>query len=287
MALICQPPKIAPATPSRQRLATPERQLVEHRRHQPVPDVEDRRSPLAFEAVAVLREQRVAVEHADAAAVVLGLRQRVADQHRESAIEPPGEFRGQRVVLGLGDVADLLDLGELRIRPPALHAAGPRRHLVGVVHPLEPFAAGPEIADLQCRRRPELALDVEDVLNHVRRLAVELVAQDVVIRHADQRRLHAAGVGARSGERRVPVEIQQHRIGDVLTTAGRVARHVEPRVAGVLHVEDAGAGADRPARARRPRPPHTRSEVQLVVIDQATAQPAVARDLDVRREPDR
>ena len=71
-------------------------------------------------------------------------------------------------------------------------AAGPRRHLVGVEHPLEPFAAGPEVADLERRDAAELALDVEHVLNHVRRLAVVHVAEDVVIRHADERRLHAA-----------------------------------------------------------------------------------------------
>ena len=178
MALTCQPPRIAPAAPLfAHGLPSPERQLVEHRRDEPVPDVEDRQPPLALEAVAVLREQRVAVQHADAAAVVLGLRQRVADEHGEPTVEPPRELRRQRVVLGLGDVADLLDLGELRVRPPAREGAGPRSHLVGVEHPLEAFAAGPEVADFERRVRVELPLDVEHVLNHVRRLAVVHVAE--------------------------------------------------------------------------------------------------------------
>ena len=51
-------------------LARAKRQLVEHRRDEPVPHVEDRQGPLALEAEAVLRKQRVAVERADAAAVV-------------------------------------------------------------------------------------------------------------------------------------------------------------------------------------------------------------------------
>ena len=71
-----------------------------------------------------------------------------------------------------------------------------------------------------------------------------------------------------------------------LTTPDRVARHVEPRIAGVLHVEDAGAGTDRPGVAGRPGPSDPRSEIQLVVIDQTPAQGAVAGDLDVRIESD-
>src|SRR5262249_28385503 len=51
-------------------LAGAERQLVEHRHGQAMADVEHRRSPLAIETEAVLREQRVAVERPNAAAVV-------------------------------------------------------------------------------------------------------------------------------------------------------------------------------------------------------------------------
>ena len=138
----------------------------------------------------------------------------------------------QRVVC-LGNVADLLDLGELRVRPPARKGVRPRGDLVGVEHPFEAFAARPEVADLERGVRVELPLDVEHVLNHVRRLAVVHVAVGVVILHADERRLHAADVAARSEERRVPVEIQQQRVGDILPAADGVARHVEswiPRV---------------------------------------------------------
>ena len=66
---------------------------------QPMPDIEDRRSPFAVEAAAVLWEQRVASEHADAAAVVLGLRQRVATRTENPRLSRSGELRGQRVVL--------------------------------------------------------------------------------------------------------------------------------------------------------------------------------------------
>ena len=89
---------------------------------------------------------------------------------------------------------------------------GPGTDLVGVEHALEPLALRPEIADLHGRRAAELSLHVEDVLNHVRRLAVVHVAEHVVLRDADQRRLHAAGIGARPGERRVPIQIQQQRV---------------------------------------------------------------------------
>ena len=156
-------------------------------------------------------------------AVVLGLRERVADQCRESAVEPPRKFHGERVVPGFGDVADLLDLGELGIRPAARGRAFSGRHLVGVEHPFQPLAPGPEIADFHGRGPTELALDVEHILNHVWRLAVVHVAEDVVIRHADQRRLHAARVGARSKERRAPIEVQQQRVGDVLPATRGVA----------------------------------------------------------------
>ena len=47
-----------------------ERQLVEDRRDEPMAHVEHRRSPLALEAETVLREERVAIEDADAASVV-------------------------------------------------------------------------------------------------------------------------------------------------------------------------------------------------------------------------
>ena len=66
------------------------------------------------------------------------------------------------------------------------------------------------------------------------------VAEDVVIRHADDRRLHAARIGARSEERRIPVEIQEQRVGDVLPAAALRAMS-NTRIASVLHVEDARA----------------------------------------------
>src|SRR6185295_10332812 len=61
-----------------ERLAVAERQLVENRRDEAVPDVEHGQAPFALEAEAVLREQRVAAEGADAAAVVRGLGQRIS-----------------------------------------------------------------------------------------------------------------------------------------------------------------------------------------------------------------
>src|SRR5918993_4735712 len=95
-----------------------------------MPDVEDREPPLASapdfirRAVAVLWEQRIAVERADAAAVVRGLRECVPDEGREPVVEAPCQLRGHRIVPGLGHVADRLKPGELRVRPAGLRAAG-------------------------------------------------------------------------------------------------------------------------------------------------------------------
>ena len=145
---------------------------------------------------------------------------------------------------------------------------------------------GAEVADFERRRAAELALDVEQVLEHVRRLAIGHVAQHVDVLQAHQRRRHAAVVrrAAAAPERRVERQIrrQQHRV--VAAASRQVARHVEPRVAGILHIEDAGAGAERPLLARVPGPAEPRREVLLVVENQPIAEPAVARHLNVRRE---
>ena len=190
-------------------------------------------------------------------------------------MEPPGELDRQRIVPGLRDVADFLDLREFRIRLPALHRsddAGNR--FVPIEHPLQTIAAGAEVADFERRRTAELALDVEQVLEHVRRLAIGHVAQHVHVRQAHQRRRHAAVVRAPAAapERRVERQIRRQQQRVVATASGQVARHVEPRVAGVLHVEDAGAGAERPLLAGVPRPAEPRREVLLVVENQADRQ---------------
>src|SRR5258708_18995600 len=71
----------------------------------------------------------------------------------------------------------------------------------------------------------------------------------------------------------------------VVTTASRqVARHVEPRVPGILHVEDARACAEGPFLAGVPCPSEPWSEVFLVVVNQAVAEAAVTSLLDVRRQ---
>ena len=103
----------------------------------------------------------------------------------------------------------------------------------------------------------------------------------------DQRRLHTTRIVACTGEWRIPVQVQDQRVGRVLTTAGRVTGHIESRIPGVLHVEDAGAGTKRPVIARRPRPSDPGREVQFVVVDEAPAQLAASRGLDVGRKADR
>src|SRR5467141_1187198 len=100
--------------------------------------VEDRQPPLAGEAETVLREQRVAIEDADAASVVRRLGERITGKHRQSLVEPPGELDRQRVVLGLRDVADFLDFRELRIWLPALYRSGdPGNRFVPIEHALQ------------------------------------------------------------------------------------------------------------------------------------------------------
>ena len=145
---------------------------------------------------------------------------------------------------------------------------------VPVEHPLQTIAVRAEVADFERRRAAELTLDVEQVLEHVRRLAIGHVAEHVDVRQAHQRRRHAAVVrgAAAASERRVERQVRRQQQRVVAAASRQVARHVEPRVAGVLHVEDAGAGAERPLLARVPRPADPRREVLLVVVDQAVAQ---------------
>src|SRR5688572_19264872 len=117
-----------------------------------MPDVEDRRTPLTSaadfvrRAVAVLREQRIAVEGADAAAVVGRLRQRISNESREAGVQPTRELHRERVVFRFGDVADGLQPGEFGVGPPRRGQAGPRDYLVAVEHALELPGAGAEIA---------------------------------------------------------------------------------------------------------------------------------------------
>ena len=185
-----------------------------------MPHVKDRQPPLAVETETVLREQRVAVEHPDTAAVVRRLGQRITSKYRQSPMEPPCDLDRQRIVPGLRDVADFLDFRELGIRLPALHRTGePGNRFVPIEHALQTIAVGAEVAELECRRAVELALDVEQILEHVRRLAIGHVAQYVDVRQADQRRCHAAvvrGPHASEGDVEGQIRRQQQR---VVTTA--------------------------------------------------------------------
>src|SRR5207253_7152049 len=131
-------------------LAVAERQLIKDRRHKAMTHVEDRQSPLALEAEAVLREQRVPTERADAASAVYGLGQRVADEQRQPFVEPACELDGQRVVPSLRDVSDFLNFRVLRIRLTALNrACEARNRLVPVEHALQTIAVGPKVTHFE------------------------------------------------------------------------------------------------------------------------------------------
>src|SRR5439155_23629911 len=73
----------------------------------------------------------------------------------------------------------------------------------------------------------------------------------------------------------------------VAATSGQVSRHVESRVPGILDVEDAGPASKRPLVGGTPGQSQTRGEIQFVIVDQAIAQSAVARDLDGGIESER
>ena len=128
------------------------------------------------------------------------------------------------------------------------------------------MADAAEIADFEQRFRGQLALHVQHVLHGVRRAAVVGVGE---------------GIGSRARWPRPPAmeasELSQFRFGIVgigveAQPAGQVARHVEARVAGVLRIEHAGAGADDPLRRRGPGDAEARREVVLVDAHQPVAE---------------
>ena len=65
----------------------------------------------------------------------------------------------------------------------------------------------PDRANLERSISAEFALDIEDVLNHVRCLAVVHVSEHVVLWNAHQRRLHAARIFSRPTEGSFPGQL--------------------------------------------------------------------------------
>src|SRR5207247_4982786 len=83
-----------------------------------------------------------------------------------------------------------------------------------------------------------------------------------------------------------PVQIQLSGRRAVAAAARRVARHIEPGIAGILSVEDTGARTHNPFGARVPGDPEARRKIFLVVSNQPLAEAAITRDLDRGIEPD-
>src|SRR5262249_24925244 len=134
----------------------------------------------ATDAVAVLREERIAAQSANATAIVDGSRERIAGQIGQAAGEAPGHLHREGMIVGVGGIADFLDAAELLERRAIDDRAGcPGDRLVEREHADQPVALRAEIADLSGGGTAELALNVQLVLHDVRGLAVIFVAEHV------------------------------------------------------------------------------------------------------------
>src|SRR5207247_1176598 len=89
-----------------QELAFAYRKIITAAEHEPMACVERGQRPLTSEASAVLRKQRVEALHADAAAVVDGLGERVGTRRAQALPGTPGDLHAARVVEGVETVRD-------------------------------------------------------------------------------------------------------------------------------------------------------------------------------------
>ena len=89
-----------------QELAFAYRKVITTAEHEPMAGVEGRQRPLTSEASAVLRKQRVEALHADAAAVVDGLGERVGTDQAQALAETPGDLHAAGVIDGVETVRD-------------------------------------------------------------------------------------------------------------------------------------------------------------------------------------
>src|SRR5882672_947344 len=80
-----------------------------------------------LDVVVVLREVLVSAVGSDRAACIDRLRKRVTHEDIEMRAEPLGVLEGQRMVIGVHYSVGLLNGAQLRIRPPRLRIARPRR----------------------------------------------------------------------------------------------------------------------------------------------------------------
>src|SRR5437016_1770877 len=89
-----------------QELAFAYRKVISAAEHEPMACVERRQRPLASRTPAVLRKQRVEALHADAAAVVDGLGERVGAGQTQALAEAPRDSQAAGVIDGVETVSD-------------------------------------------------------------------------------------------------------------------------------------------------------------------------------------
>src|SRR5881296_498841 len=258
-----------------------EGKLVEQRRHRPVRHIETGQTALRAKIVAGLGEQQVRVMNSDRASVVDRARPRITKEVGKTLRKPALQFHAQRVVVRFAAAIDLLEPAKLRIGSPRGYRPGCRwDRVVEGSEDLEFTAHRADVAHLQGRVSSKLALYVKHVLDGIGRPAIVDVGKAVRIDNQG-RRLSQASVWS------VPVQIQLSRRRFVAAAARHVARHVEAWVAGILRVEQAGASADNPFGIGVPGDAEARRKIIFIVGYKPVAEPAVARDLHRRLEPDR
>src|SRR6266446_6908038 len=222
-----------------QALAFAYRKVIRTAEHEPMACVERRQRPLTPRTPAVLRKQRVEALHADAAAVVNGLGERVRTGHAQALAEAPRDPQAAGVVDGVETVSDQLDYTEGGIRQTRAHIAGRAWNgLVGVEKTVEVMALRPEVAGLHRPVRPELPLNVQQVLHGVRRGVV--VSGHVGVR---RRYLENGPISARDGI--VPNQARISNIRCERYSSPSIACQVEVHgVCDVLCVENTPAATD-------------------------------------------
>src|SRR6185369_2778355 len=120
----------------------------------------------------------------------------------------------------------------------------------------------------------EFALHIEQPLHRIGSASIELVGEGLGRKYVGYR-THKAGRPIEPGF--------GGKIGIVVVprASGGIAADIETRITLVLVVEHAGSGTDRPLRTRAPGESQARSEVIVVSIHQAIAEPSILHQRDI------
>src|SRR5215471_3557462 len=145
------------------------------------------------------------------------------------------------------------------------------------------MALGAEITNFGNRVGAQLALEVQFVLDDVRRAAIGIVGQPLRSNHADERwsgdSTHVEGAPCeRIFERQVVIA------GGAGNAPLNVATHVESRIPAILDVENSCSGAHGPLRAGAPSNTEARSDILIIRLNKPVSQTAVSSDADRRVE---